>query len=373
MISDFIYLDNASTTKVDDSVINCMIPYMSELYANPSSQHEFAKKVDVQIKIARLNVANLIGAEEKQIIFTSGATESINTILKGFINFDITRNQILVSEVEHSAVLETCNYLESIGFEIIKIPVDHNGIVDLKFIKENATNKTLFISVMLANNETGVIQPIKTITKIAKEIGSFMMTDATQAVGKIAIDVKDLDIDFLVFSGHKFHGPKGIGGFYSKNNLNNLLPLLHGGGQEKGIRSTTLNTPGIIGIGEAALIAFENLENNKAFLSDLQRKFENELLKISSVHVNGGNANRLPTISNINFGNLDADILIAQLENIYVSTGSACHSAVIETSHVLKAMGVSQKKAFSSIRFSFSKYNTPQEIEYTLEKLKTLI
>lgn len=347
---------------------------MSEFYGNSSSSHTLGIQTNKNITIARHNVAKLFNAEPKEIIFTSGATEAINTIFKGLVASNRTkRSQIITVTTEHSAVLDTCKYLEEIGVDVIYMPVLESGLLDLGELRKVISEKTLLVSVMLVNNETGVIQPVKEITEIAREFGALMMTDATQAVGKISIDVQDIDVDYLVFSGHKFHGPKGIGGYYHNSKAFNFQPLIHGGGQEKGRRSGTLNVPGIIGLGKSCEICLNEIEKNKSSIKKLRDLLENELLAIEGAFINGNKENRVCNILNISFPDIEADILIKMLNNICVSNGSACHSELIEPSHVLRAMGLSNKDAFSSIRFSLSKYNTEDEILYTIKKVKEII
>lgn len=370
----YIFLDNASTTKVDERVIDEMLPYMINLYGNSSSSHSMGNEINNQVKNAREKVANLLNAEAKEIFFTSGATESINTILKGLVtNNQTKKNQIITVKTEHSAVLDTCKYLEETGIDIIYLNVLPSGLIDLYELKKIVSDKTLLLSVMMVNNETGVIQPIKEITEIAHQYGALMMTDATQAVGKIPIDVIDLKIDYLVFSGHKFHAPKGIGGYYHKSKTINFQPLLHGGGQEKGKRSGTLNVPGIIGLGKSSEISLQEMLSDYLRVKQLRDLLEQELLKIEGSFVNGDLENRIHNITNIYIPNIESELLIKRLQNICISNGSACHSELIEPSHVLTAMGLSNKLAFSCLRFSLSKYNTETEIIYTIQKLKELI
>lgn len=370
----YIFLDNASTTKIDERVIDEMLPYMINLYGNSSSSHSMGNEINNQVKNAREKVANLLNAEAKEIFFTSGATESINTILKGLVtNNQTKKNQIITVKTEHSAVLDTCKYLEETGIDIIYLNVLPSGLIDLYELKKIVSDKTLLVSVMMVNNETGVIQPIKEITEIAHQYGALMMTDATQAVGKIPIDVIDLNIDYLVFSGHKFHAPKGIGGYYHKSKTINFQPLLHGGGQEKGKRSGTLNVPGIIGLGKSCEISLQEMSKDYSQVKQLRNLLEQELLKIEGSFVNGDLENRIHNITNIYIPNIESELLIKRLQNICISNGSACHSELIEPSHVLTAMGLSNKLAFSCLRFSLSKYNTESEIIYTIQKLKELI
>jgi len=370
----YIFLDNASITKVDERVIDEMLPYMINLYCNSSSSHSMGNEINNQVKNAREKVANILNAEAKEIFFTSGATESINTILKGLVtNNQTKKNQIITVKTEHSAVLDTCKYLEETGIDIIYLNVLPSGVIDLYDLKKIVSDKTLLVSVMMVNNETGVIQPIKEITEIAHQYGALMMTDATQAVGKIPIDVIDLNIDYLVFSGHKFHAPKGIGGYYHKSKTINFQPLLHGGGQERGKRSGTLNVPGIIGLGKSCEISLQEMSKDYSQVKQLRDLLEQELLKIEGSFVNGDLENRIHNITNIYLPNIESELLIKKLQNICISNGSACHSELIEPSHVLTAMGLSNKLAFSCLRFSLSKYNTESEIIYTIQKLKELI
>lgn len=375
MEEDYIYLDNASTTKVDDNVLKEMIPYMSDLYGNSSSSHSMGVKINKQVKLAREKVADLINSAPSDIVFTSGATESINTILKGVaLSNKSDRNQIITLSTEHSAVLDTCKYLEQVGIDVVYLPVLPSGLVDVDLLRNAISDKTLLVCIMLVNNETGVIQPIKEITTISHEKGALMFTDATQAVGKIPVDINNLNIDFLAFSGHKFHAPKGVGGYYSNSKTtSSITPLLHGGGQEKSKRSGTLNVPGIIGVGKACEINRESIEQDEEYVRNLRDFLEAELTILDNVFVNGDTKNRIYNISNICFQEIEADILIKMLNNICISNGSACHSALIEPSHVLTSMGLTQQDAFSSVRFSLSKYNTKEEISFTIKKVKEIV
>ncbi|WP_241330076.1 cysteine desulfurase family protein [Chryseobacterium arthrosphaerae] len=374
MIDKIVYMDNAATTRVDDDVLAEMILYMSELYANSSSSHDLGVKVNNDVKRARENVARLLNTYPDHITFTSGATESLNTIIKGLASANRSRrNQIITVGTEHSAVLNTCKFLESQGIEIIYLPVLETGLVNENILNEVISEKTLLVCVMLANNETGVIQPIRKICELAHRVGAYFLTDATQAVGKIPIDVVELGIDFLVFSGHKFHGPKGIGGYYYKEKTVKMDALIHGGGQEESRRSGTLNVPGIIGLGKSSQIAIHNMKRDEQYVKELRDLLELELLKFKGTFINGHRKLRLFNITNICIPNIEADVFIKMLGNICVSNGSACHSALIEPSHVLSEMGLGNSEAFSSIRFSLSKYNTREEIYYTVDKINKLI
>lgn len=368
-----IYFDNASTTMMDEEVLFTMLPYFKENYGNASSSHKFGLNISKEVEISKQKIADLINSQPKEIIFTSGATESINTILKSVLNSHNERNQIITVSTEHSSVLDTCEYLEDNGLDIVYLPVLQNGLIDLETLKKVIGPKTLMVCVMLVNNETGVIQPVKKIAEIAHQNGALMFTDATQAVGKIKLDVIDLDIDFMAFSAHKFHGPKGIGGFYLKKQLfKDFNALIHGGKHQDGLRSGTLNVPGIIGFGKACEIASNQIDNHNS-VYELKKLLEIELLKIEDSFINGDLENRIYNISNICFPDIDSNIAINMLNNICVSNGSACSSALIEPSYVLKAMGLSREDANSSIRFSLSKYTTEEEVIILIRKLKEII
>jgi cysteine desulfurase len=368
-----IYFDNASTTKMDEEVLFTMLPYFEDLYGNASSPHKFGLNINKEIEVSKQKIADFINSQSKEIIFTSGATESINTILKSVLNTNNERNQIITVSTEHSSVLDTCKFLENNGLDIAYLPVQQNGLIDLETLKNIIGPKTLMVCVMLVNNETGVIQPIKKITEIAHQNGALMFTDATQAVGKINVDVIDLDIDFMTFSAHKFHGPKGIGGFYLKKQLfKDFNTLIHGGNHQDGLRSGTLNVPGIIGFGKACEIASYQIDNYNS-VYELKKLLEIELLKIEGSFINGDLENRIYNISNICFPNIDSNIAINMLDNVCVSNGSACSSALLEPSYTLQAMGLNREAANSSIRFSLSKYTTEEEVIILVRKLKEII
>ncbi len=368
-----IYFDNASTTKLDEEVFQAMLPFLKEFYGNASSSHKFGLNISKEIEVSKQRIADLINSDSKEIIFTSGATESINTILKSVLNSNNQRSQIITVSTEHSSVLDTCEFLENNGLDIVYLPVQKNGLIDLETLKKVIGPKTLMVCIMLVNNETGVIQPVKKIAEIVHQNGALMFTDATQAVGKIKVDVIDLDIDFMAFSSHKFHGPKGIGGFYLKKQLfKDFNAQIHGGKHQDGLRSGTLNVPGIIGFGKACEIASIQIDNYNS-VYELKKFLEIELLKIEGSFINGDLENRIYNISNICFPNIDSDIAIKMLNNICVSNGSACSSALIEPSHVLQAMGLSNKEAHSSLRFSLSKYTTEEEVTILVEKLNEVI
>lgn len=372
-----IYLDNNSTTKIDDRVVEAMLPYLKEFYGNPSSSHSFGLQINKAIQDARTSVAELINSNPNEIVFTSGGTESINLALKGyaFANQDKGRHIITV-KTEHKAILDSCKYLESVGFTITYLCVNSNGIINLNDLKEALNRETILVSVMLANNETGVIQPIKEISAISHSSNAAFMCDATQAVGKIITDVEDLKIDIMPFSGHKFYGPKGVGGLYIKDLKKKKFkidPIQHGGGHEDGMRSGTLNVPGIVGLGAASNIAKMEMASNSSKIQRLRDILETDILKIPNTFLNGKNADRLFNVSNICFSGIDANVFIGRMKNIAVSTGAACSSAIIEPSHVLKAMNLSDEDAMASIRFSIGKYNTETEIRSTIEIMQKLL
>jgi cysteine desulfurase len=376
-MDNVIYLDNNATTPLDPRVLDKMMPFFKEDYGNASSRHVLGNRAYQAIKKARTQVADLIGSEDYEIIFTSGATEAINTALKGVSEFhEEKRNHIVTVCTEHPAVIDTCNYLQHKGFDVTFLPVQNDGLIDLSILENAITENTAIVSVMLVNNETGVIQPIKEISDLAHEKGAIFMTDATEAVGKIPVNVNELGIDILSLSAHKFYGPKGIGALYIRSrrpNRVNLVSLLHGGGHERNLRSGTLNTPGIIGIGKACEIAKKEMSANEKKIGELRDILENELLKMNDVFLNGIKAKRIYNTSSICFKGVDADAIIIGLENICVSNGSACSSNSFEPSHVLKGMGMSDEEAFSTVRFSMGKYNSENGIQKTVHKIKDII
>lgn len=369
-----VYLDNNSTTAVDPRVLEAMLPYFTELYGNAASNHKFGIEINQQIKKARNKVAELIGAGSNEITFTSGATEAINLAIKGVVENNLAKGAHIVTvKTEHPAVLDTCKHLEGKGIEVTYLSVNNKGIIDLKELKKVIRDDTILVSVMLANNETGVIQPIKEIASLAHEKGALLMTDATQAVGKIPVNVQNLGIDFLTFSAHKFYGPKGIGGLYIPNSIFKPIAQQHGGGHELGLRSGTLNVPGIIGIGKAAEIAMEEMEKNQIYVKNLRDELESYLLAHFDTRLNGHSENRLYNTTNILFNGTDNDAFLLNLKEICVSNGSACSSFSIEPSHVLLNMGLTKKEANSSLRFSFGKFNTTEDVTFTKIKIKEIL
>lgn len=355
-----IYFDNAATTKIDDEILEAIIPYFSIHYANPSSNHLLGKELKKVIKKSKHQISNFLQCNENQITFTSGSTESINTILKGMFFSCLEKgNHIITVKTEHKAVLETCKYLETIGAEITYLDVDENGLIDLIQLENSIKKNTILTCVMHANNETGIIQDIDTIGKICKKHTIDFFVDATQSIGKIPINLEN--IDFLCFSGHKIHAPKGIGVLYTKE-YSKISPLLHGGNQEL-IRSGTLNTPGIVGIGMACelLLSTEFKEIN-----DLKLYLEKELQTLTNILIHGKNVERISTISNICFYDFEEGLLIEKLKDFAISQASACNSSVIQPSYVLKAMNLTNEQSFRSIRISVSKFTTQKEIDVFL-------
>lgn len=380
---EWIYLDNNATTLVDERVLQIMLPYLNTNYGNANSTHRFGVEAYEAVKSARVQVSGLIGAEPHEIVFTSGSTEAINLAIKGVAeNYQTKGKHIVTVSTEHSAVLDTCRYLETKGFEVTYLTVKPDGLIDLDELKTILRDDTILVSVMLANNETGVIQPIKEIAELSHRVGALFMSDATQAVGKIAVNVDELGIDLLCLSGHKLYAPKGVGALYVRQRMNRVkIPaLLHGGGHEKGLRSGTLNVPGIVALGEACAIAKKELSKNADSIGALRDYLETELLKIDGTSVNGNTSSRLFNTSNILFRGADSDAIIMGLSNpetniplIAVSNGSACTSSSIEPSHVLTAMGLDELAAFSSIRFSIGKFNTKKEIDIVIDAVKNVV
>lgn len=367
-------MDYNATTPIDPEVFDILRKSMKWNFGNAASKtHIYGEEAERAVKLAREQVAELINADPDDIIFTSGATEAINLILKGiFESFFPDRNHIITVQTEHRAVLDTCEYLESRGADVTYLPVDHNGLIDLNNLDNSLTENTILIGIMLGNNETGVLQPIQEAARLANNKGVLFLCDATQAVGKIPIDINKYGIDFMVFSSHKLYGAKGIGALFIKNlEQTELTPLIHGGGHESGLRSGTLNVPGIIGFGKACELCKELLESENERIYGLKDKLEKGFLEIEDSFINCMNANRLPNTTSVCFNEVGADDFILKTKHkIAVSTGSACTSAVIEPSYVLKAMGLTDESAHSTIRFSIGRFTTEKEIEQVIEVVK---
>ena len=367
-----LYLDYNATTPIDPRVLEAMLPFLKDNFANSSSSHHFGQRIKEMVKQARKQIADLINAESNELIFTSGATEAVNIAIKGVAeNYFNKGKHIITVSTEHKAVLDTCKELERKGYEITYLPVQSNGLIDPVELKQAMRTDTVLVSMMYVNNEIGVIQPIKEIAKLAHDKGALFMTDATQAVGKTRIDVNDLGVDLLCFSGHKMYAPKGIGALYIRNKTK-LNPQIHGGGHEQGLRSGTLNVPGIMALAKACEIASEEMDLNQKSISILRDKLEAELLKLPNTSINGDSENRIYNTTNICFKGQDANILIGRMKNIAVSNGSACSSSVFEASHVLKAIGLNDDDAFASLRFSLGKFNTIEDIDSVIQTIKEL-
>ncbi|MHA8081505.1 cysteine desulfurase family protein [Aquirufa regiilacus] len=366
------YLDYNSTTPIDPRVLEAMLPFLKDNFANSSSSHHFGQRIKEMVKQAREQIADFINAESDELIFTSGATEAINIAIKGVAESYFNKGKhIITLSTEHKAVLDTCNDLERKGFEVTYLSVTSNGLIDLEELKLAIRSDTVLVSVMYVNNEIGVIQPIKEIAKLAHETGALFMTDATQAAGKTRIDVNNLGVDLLCFSGHKMYAPKGIGALYIRTKTK-LNPQIHGGGHERGLRSGTLNVPGIVALAKACELASEEMDLNQKSISILRDKLEAELLQLPNTSINGVSENRIYNTTNIRFIGQDANILIGRMKNIAVSNGSACSSSVIEASHVLKAIGLNDDDAFASLRFSLGKFNTMEDIDSVIQTIKEL-
>jgi cysteine desulfurase len=373
-----IYLDNSSTTPVDPRVLEAMIPYFTEHFGNAASRsHPFGWAAEDAVDIARGQVAKLINASDKEIIFTSGATEANNLALKGvFDMYSRKGNHIITVTTEHKAVLDAAKHIEKMGGEVTYLKVDGQGNIDLNELEAAITDKTILVAVMYANNEMGTIHPIRQIADIAHKKGTLLFTDATQAVGKISVDVERDGIDLMAFTAHKMYGPKGVGALYvrRKNPRVKVTAQMDGGGHERGMRSGTLNVPGIVGFGKAAEIAMQEMEQDAARLIVLRDKLENALMQLEEAYVNGNPNSRLPHLTNISFKYVEGEgLMMAFNQHIAVSSGSACTSASLEPSYVLKALGLGDDLAHSSIRFSLGRFTNEEQIDYTIEKLRTAV
>jgi cysteine desulfurase len=367
-----IYLDYNATTPVDPRVLKEMMPYFTEKFGNASSiTHSYGWDADEAVTIAREQVAQLIGAKPGQLYFTSGATEAINLAIFGICNSNQRKgDHIITCFTEHKAVLDTCNRLEQLGYRITYLKVDQNGSIDLQELKESITDQTALITLMYANNETGVIHPLKEISEIARDRQIPLMTDATQAVGKIPFNVHSFSPDLVAFSAHKLYGPKGIGALYVRNRARlGLLPHQFGGKHESGLRAGTLNVPGIVGFGKACEICENEGEADRIRLGKLRDQLEYKLLAYEGVQVNGYQSPRLPQVSNLTLHHLDGSRLIRSLKNLAVAQGSACTSATWQPSHVLKSMGLSDDQALSSLRLSLGKYTTEEEMRIAVQSI----
>lgn len=371
-----IYFDNSATTKLDQSVLEEMIPYLKDEYGNASSIYKIGRNNRCAIENAREKVAKIINAEPQEIFFTSGGTESDNTAIRGIVYANRKKgNHIITSKIEHPAILETCKQLEKEGFEVTYVNVDENGILKLDELKKSIKNTTILISIMFANNEIGTIQPIEEIGQIAKENNIIFHTDAVQAIGNIRIDVKRMNIDSLSMSAHKFYGPKGIGVLYMKKGVK-FDKLMNGGHQERNKRPGTENVPAIVGLGKAIELAYENFDEHNTKIKELRDYYVSEVQKrIPYIKINGDMENRLPGNSNISFRFIEGEGLLLNLDlkGICASSGSACTSGSLDPSHVLLAIGLPHEIAHGSLRISIGKYNTKEEVDYLLDNLVEIV
>lgn len=373
-----IYLDNNATTPMDPRVLEAMIPYFTEHFGNAASRnHPFGWEAEEAVDYAREQVAKLIGADPKEIIFTSGATEGDNLGIKGVFEMYASKgNHIITAVTEHKAVLDTCKHIEKLGGEVTYLPVNAEGLIDLKELEAAVKPTTILIAIMYANNEVGVIQPVKEIAAIAKKHGTLFFTDGTQAVGKIPVDVIKDGIDLMTFSGHKMYGPKGVGALYvrRKNPRVKVTAQMDGGGHERGMRSGTLNVPGIVGFGKACELCRLDMEEDTARIGKLRDKLENALMKLEEAYVNGSKEHRLPHVSNISFKYVEGEgLMMGFNKNIALSSGSACTSASLEPSYVLKALGLGDDLAHSSLRFGLGRFTTEEQIDYTIEHVSNTV
>jgi cysteine desulfurase len=368
-----IYLDMQATTPTDPRVVDAMLPYLTGLYGNPHSRtHAYGWETEKASETAREHIAKLIGADPKEIIFTSGATESNNMSIKGVARFyKKNKKHIITSQTEHKCVLDSCRHLQDEGFEVTYLPVQNNGLVDLEELRKAIRPDTGIVSIMTVNNEIGVIQPMEEIGKICRENKVFFHTDAAQAVGKIPVDVNKWNVDLMSISGHKIYGPKGIGACYVRRRPRvRIDPLISGGGQERGLRSGTLAPHQVVGFGEACKIAAHELEYDHARISKLSKRLSDGLLSMEHTSLNGDPDRHYPGCVNISFAYVEGESLLMALKDIALSSGSACTSASLEPSYVLRALGSSDESAHSSIRFGIGRFTTDAEIDYVLKAVQ---
>ena len=373
---DTYYFDNAATTKVKEEVLKEMMPFFSENYGNPSAVYAIARDAKRAIENAREKVANLIGANKNEMYFTASGSEADNTAIKGIAYKNKTKgNHIITSKIEHHAILESCKFLETQGFEITYLDVDKNGFINLEELRNSITDKTILISVMFANNEIGTIEPIEDIAQIAKERNVIFHTDAVQAVGNVKINVKEMGIDMLSLSGHKIYGPKGIGALYVKNGIE-FEKFINGGHQENNKRAGTENTAGIVGLGKASELAKENIDTHIQKMKELREHYLEKITKrIPNIRINGAINARLPGNSNISFKGINGSDLLLELDNVGIcaSSGSACNSEETVPSHVLSAIGLDDKTAKGALRVTFGEFNTKESVDYLVENLEKAV
>ncbi|MBV9608198.1 MAG: IscS subfamily cysteine desulfurase [Acidobacteria bacterium] len=369
-----IYMDNHATTPCDPRVVQEMLPYFTEKFGNAASRnHQFGWEAEAAVEKAREQVAKLIGATPKEIVFTSGATESDNLAIKGVAEmYKEKGNHVITAVTEHKAVLDTCKRLEKYGYRVTYLPVQENGLINLDDLKRAIDDKTILVTIMFANNEIGVLQPVEEIGKICRERGVLFHTDAVQAVGKVPVDVNKQNIDMASISGHKIYGPKGVGALYvrRRNPRVQLVPIIDGGGHERGMRSGTLNVTGIIGLGKACELCMQELAEETKRLSGLRDRLKDKIFsQLDEVFINGSMEHRLPGNINISFAYVEGESLLMGINDIAVSSGSACTSATLEPSYVLKALGAGDDLAHSSIRFGIGRFNTEAEVDYVAERV----
>jgi cysteine desulfurase len=369
-----VYLDNNATTPCDPRVLEVMWPYFTNQFGNAASRsHAFGWQAEEAVDLGREQVAKLIGADPKEIIFVSGATEADNLAIKGvFEAYAVKGNHVITVETEHKAVLDTCTHLDKMGGVVTRLGVDQEGLIKLEELEAAIRPTTILIAVMYANNETGVIQPVAEISKIARKHGILFFTDAAQAIGKIRVNVQEDGIDLMAMSAHKIYGPKGIGALYvrRKNPRVKLIAQTDGGGHERGLRSGTLNVPGISGFGKAAELCLQEMGEEGKRLAALRNKLERGLNKIEETQINGSREHRLPHVTNISFKYIGGDSLMMGInKDIALSTGSACTSASVEPSHVLKAMGLGDDLAHGTLRFGLGRFSTEQEVDFVIERM----
>ncbi len=377
MLSFPIYLDNNATTPMDPRVLEAMLPYFNNKFGNAASRnHAFGWTAEEAVDYAREQVAKLINASPKEIIFTSGATESDNLAIKGVYEMYARKgNHIITVNTEHKAILDSCKHIEKLGGEVTYLSPNEDGLINLADLEAAITPKTILISIMYGNNEIGVLQPIEEISAIARKHDVLFHSDATQAVGKVPVDVMAQNIDLMSFTAHKMYGPKGAGALYvrRKNPRVKVTSQLDGGGHERGMRSGTLNVPGIVGLGKACEICMEEMEEEAARLSKMRDHLETELLKIEESYVNGNRDHRLPHVANISFKHVEGEGLMMGIKDLAVSSGSACTSASLEPSYVLKNLGLDDDLAHSSLRFGLGRFTTDEEVEFAIDHVKTAV
>ncbi len=373
-----VYLDHNATTPCDPRVVEAMIPYFTQNFGNAASRnHPFGWQAEEAVDYAREQVAKLVGADPKEIIFTSGATEGDNLAIKGVFEMYASKgNHIITCNIEHKAVLDTCKHIEKEGGEVTYLKVKPNGLIDLAELEAAIKPTTILIAIMYANNEIGTVNPVKEISAIARKHGVLFFSDAVQAVGKIPVDVNKDGIDLMAFTAHKMYGPKGVGALYvrRKNPRVKVTAQMDGGGHERGMRSGTLNVPGIVGFGKACELAMNEMKQDAERLSKLRDKLENALLSIEEAYLNGDKEHRLPHVSNISFKYVEGEgLLMGFNKNIALSSGSACTSASLEPSYVLKALGLGDDLAHSSLRFGLGRFTTEEQIDFTIEQVTNTV